>query len=73
MVKVIRTVNKEIGQGGHNPSINTLESVARSVVQWQKRSPIKRIVWGSIPRLATKWVTLVTLNMCGWDNMSLVA
>ena len=24
-------------------------------------------------RLATKWVALVTLNMCGWDKMSLVA
>ena len=23
--------------------------------------------------LATKWVALVTLNMCGWDNMSLVS
>ena len=46
---------------------------ARSVAQWLKRSPFKRMVWGSIPLLATKWVALVTLNTCGWDNMSLVA
>ena len=47
--------------------------IARLVVQWLKRSPFKRMVWGSIPRLATQWVSLVTVNMCGWDNMSLVA
>ena len=46
---------------------------ARTVAQWLKCSPFKRMVWGSIPSLATKWVAMVTLNMCGWDNMSLVA
>ena len=46
---------------------------ARSLAQWLKRSSFKRMIWGSIPYLAAKWVTLVTLNMCGSDNMSIVA
>ena len=54
-------------------STETVNCKARSVAQWLKRSPFTRMVWGSIPRLATKWVALVTLNTYGWDNMSLVA
>ena len=53
------------GEASQNP--------AKSVAQWLKCSLFQRMVWDSIPRLATKWVSLVTLNMCGWDNMSLVA
>ena len=50
-----------------------INKTARSVAQRLKHSLSKRMIWGSIPRMATKWVALVTLNKCGWDNMSIVA
>ena len=27
----------------------------------------------AVPLIATKWIILDALNMCGWDNMSVAA
>ena len=54
-----------VGSEQTDPPVQILLCGGRSGLAWGIR--------GSILHLVTKWVALVTLNKCGWDNMSLVA